>query len=117
MRIKDKVYEDDWKLTTLTATGSNLIAGAHHLFGALAIGLIVIQSAISLNIYIFAIWLVLGVVVLMTDLFRGAQVKLSSEVTFGFFFVFGVILSLLLANTGSMFFPSTLGRLDIIIYQ
>ncbi|MCG3223200.1 MAG: hypothetical protein H7647_01950 [Candidatus Heimdallarchaeota archaeon] len=117
MRIKDKVYEEDWELTSLTALGSNFIAGAHHLFGALAISLIIVQSAFSLNIYIFAIWLVLGVVILMTDLLKGTQMKLSSEVTFGLFFIFGTILSLLLANPNSMFFPATLGRVDIIIYQ
>ncbi|MCK4896260.1 MAG: hypothetical protein KAS47_05585, partial [Candidatus Heimdallarchaeota archaeon] len=117
MRIRDKVYEEEWELTSLTALGSTFIAGAHHLFGALAISLIVIQSAFSLNIYIFAIWLVLGVVILMTDLFKGTQMKLSSEVTFGLFFIFGTILSLLLANPNSMFFPATLGRVDIIIYQ
>lgn len=117
MRIRDKVYEEDWELTSLTALGSTFIAGVHHLFGALAISLIVIQSAFSLNIYIFAIWLVLGVVILMTDLFKGTQMKLSSEVTFGLFFIFGTILSLLLADPNSMFFPATLGRVDIIIYQ
>ncbi len=117
MRIRDKVYEEDWELTSLTALGSTFIAGAHHLFGALAISLIVIQSAFSLNIYIFAIWLMLGVVILMTDLFKGTQIKLSSEVTFGLFFIFGTILSLLLAEPNSMFFPATLGRVDIIIYQ
>ncbi len=117
MRIRDKVFEEDWELTSLTALGSTFIAGAHHLFGALAVSLIIVQSAFSLNIYIFAIWLVLGVVILMTDLFKGTQMKLSSEVTFGLFFIFGTILSLLLANPNSMFFPATLGRVDIIIYQ
>jgi hypothetical protein len=117
MRIRDKVFEEDWELTSLTALGSTFIAGAHHLFGALAVSLIIVQSAFSLNIYIFAIWLVLGVVILMTDLFKGTQMKLSSEVTFGLFFIFGTILSLLLANPNSMFFPDTLGRVDIIIYQ
>ncbi|GAH24818.1 unnamed protein product, partial [marine sediment metagenome] len=117
MRIRDKIYEEDWELTSLTALGSTFIAGAHHLFGALAISSIVIQSAFSLNIYIFAIWLVLGVVILMTDFFKGTQIKLSSEIAFGLFFVFGTILSLLLANSNSMFFPATLGRVDIIIYQ
>ncbi len=117
MRIRDKIYEEDWELTSLTALGSTFIAGAHHLFGALAISSIVIQSAFSLNIYIFAIWLVLGVVILITDFFKGTQIKLSSEIAFGLFFVFGTILSLLLANSNSMFFPATLGRVDIIIYQ
>ena len=117
MRIKDKVFEEDWELTSLTALGSTFIASTHHLFGALAISLIVIQSAFSLNIYIFAIWLVLGIIILMTDLIKGTQIKLSSEIAFGLFFVFGTILSLLLANPNSMFFPATLGRVDIIIYQ
>lgn len=117
MRIRDKVYEEDWELTSQTALGSTFSAGVHHLFGALAISLIVIQSAFSMNIYIFAIWLVLGVVILLTDFFKGTQIKLSSEVTFGLFFIFGTILSLLLANPNSMFFPATLGRVDIIIYQ
>ena len=117
MRIRDKVYEEDWELTSQTALGSTFIAGVHHLFGVLAISLIVIQSAFSMNIYIFAIWLVLGVVILLTDLFKGTQIKLSSEVTFGLFFIFGTILSLLLANPNSMFFPATLGRVDIVIYQ
>ena len=117
MRIRDKVFEEDWELTSLSDSGYSFIAGVHHLFGALAISLIIIQSAFSLNIYIFSIWLVLGVVILMTDLFKGTQIKLSSEVAFGLFFVFGTILSLLLANPNSMFFPATLGRIDIIIYQ
>ncbi len=117
MRIKDKVFEEDWKQTSLTSPGSTFIASTHHLFGALAISLIVIQSAFSLNIYIFAIWLVLGIVILMTDLIKGTQIKLSSEVAYGLFFVFGTILSLLLADLNSMFFPATLGRVDIIIYQ
>ena len=67
--------------------------------------------------YIFSIWLVLAIVILMTDLFRGRRIKLSSEVTFGAFFIFGTAISLLLSNTNSMFFPATLGRLDIIMYQ
>ncbi|MHA1345300.1 MAG: hypothetical protein ACTSVO_02460 [Candidatus Heimdallarchaeaceae archaeon] len=117
MRIRDKVFEEDWELTSLADSGYSFIAGVHHIFGALAISLIIIQSAFSLNIYIFSIWLVLGVVILMTDLFKGTQIKLSSEVAFGLFFVFGIILSLLLANPNSMFFPATLGRIDIIIYQ
>ena len=117
MRIKDKVYEEDWELTHVTAPGSTFLIGAHHILGTLALSLVIIQSALSLNIYIFAIWLVLAIIILLTDLFRGRKINLSSEVAFGAFFAIGTAVSLLLSNTNSMFFPATLGRMDIILYQ
>lgn len=117
IRIRDKIYEEDWDQYAITAPGTSLLAFAHHLFGAIAISLIIIQSAFSLNVYIFSIWLILGIAIIMTDLFRGRNITLRSELAFGFFITFGTILSILLANVHSMFFLSNLGRLDIILFQ
>ncbi len=117
MRIRDKVYVEDWKQTIITDPSSKIIAYAHHLFGALAIILIVIQSAITLNIFIFSLWLVLGIVILLLDIFGGNNVTLKGELGYGIMFVLGTVVSLMLGNVNSMFFPDTLGRIDIILFQ
>ncbi|MHA1396660.1 MAG: hypothetical protein ACTSSF_02955 [Candidatus Heimdallarchaeaceae archaeon] len=117
MRIRDSIYEKDWKRIISTVSGMNLVLASHHLFGVLALATIILQSAISLNIYIFVIWLVLSLVLLFMDLFRGTNLSLSFELGFGFFITFGTILSLLFANFNSIFFLSTLGRWEIICYQ
>ncbi|MHA1218142.1 MAG: hypothetical protein ACTSSN_04005 [Candidatus Heimdallarchaeaceae archaeon] len=117
MRIRDKVFEADWKKTKKTAPGSQIMVFCHHLFGVIAIAIIILQSAISLNVYVFTIWLIIGIINLMIDLFRGGDLNLKNELSFGIFFILGTAFSLLLANVNSMFFPDTLGRIDIIIYQ
>ncbi len=117
MRIRDKVYEDDWKQTRKIAPGSQIMIFCHHLFGIAAIAVIILQSVLSLNIYIFTIWLIIGVINLMLDLVRGGDLNLRNELSFGFFFILGTGISLLLANVNSMFFPDTLGRIDIILFQ
>ncbi|MHA2357724.1 MAG: hypothetical protein ACXABK_03015 [Candidatus Heimdallarchaeaceae archaeon] len=117
MRIRDRVFEEDWKKKILVAPGSSIMILAHHLFGALAIGIIVLQSAISLNVYIFSIWLILGIIIVLTDIFRGKEISLRTELSFGFFLVLGTIISLLIANPFSMFFPESLGVVEIIYYQ
>ena len=117
MRIRDKVYVEDWKQTIITDPSSRIIAYAHHLFGALAIILIVVQSAITLNIFVFSLWLVLGIAMLLLDVFGGNNVTLKSELGYGIMFVLGTVISLMLGNINSMFFPDTLGRIDIILFQ
>ena len=117
MRIRDRVFEEDWKKKVLVAPGSSIMILTHHLFGALAIGIIILQSAISLNVYIFSIWLILGIVIVLTDIFRGKEISLRTELSFGFFIVLGTIISLLIANPYSMFFPESLGLIEIIYYQ
>jgi hypothetical protein len=117
MRIRDKVFEFDWEKTKKPAPGSQIMIFCHHLFGIAAIAIIILQSVLSLNIYIFTIWLIIGVVNLMLDLIRGVDLNLRNELSFGFFFILGTVISILLANYNSMFFPDTLGRVDIILYQ
>jgi hypothetical protein len=117
MRIRDKIFEEDWKKTELSTPGSSILVIAHLLFGVFAIGLIIIQSAFSFNVFIFSIWLIIGIIIVLTDIFRGRNIRLSSELGFGFFFILGTILSLLLGDVFSMFFPENLGRVDIIIFQ
>lgn len=117
MRIRDKVYTEDWKQTIITDPSSNIIAYAHHLFGALATILIVVQSAITLNIFVFSLWLVLGVVVVLLDLFGGNRITMRGELGYGILFILGAVVSLMLGNVNSMFFPDTLGRIDIILFQ
>ena len=117
MRIRDKIFEEDWKKTTLLTPGSSILVISHLLFGVLAIVLILIQSALSLNVYVFSIWSIFGIIIVLTDLFRGNNIKLTSEIGFGFFFILGTVLSLLLGNVYSMFFPENLGRTDLLIFQ
>ncbi len=117
MRLRDKVFEDDWEQATRETQRSSLVILAHHFFGIAAIAIIILQSAISLNIYIFTIWLVLGLIILLLDISRGNKLNLGNELAFGFFFIFGTAFSLLLGNFNSMFFPDTLGRIDIILFQ
>ncbi|MFW9851454.1 MAG: hypothetical protein ACFFDS_00750 [Candidatus Thorarchaeota archaeon] len=117
MRIRDKVYVEDWKQTIITDPSSKIIAYAHHLFGALAIILIVVQSAITLNIFVFSLWLVLGIVIVLLDFFSANHVTLKGELGYGIMFVLGTVVSLMLGNVNSMFFPDTLGRIDIILFQ
>jgi len=117
MRIRDRVFEEDWKKKILIAPGSSFMILAHHLFGAIAIGIVVLQSAISLNVYIFSIWLILGIVIVLTDIFRGKEISLRTELSFGLFIVIGTVISLLIANPYSMFFPESLGIIEIIYYQ
>jgi len=117
MRIRDKVYVEDWKQTIITDPSSKIIAYTHHLFGALAIILIIVQSAITLNIFVFSLWLILGIVILLLDLFGGNNVTLKGELGYGIMFVLGTVISLMLGNINSMFFPDTLGRIDIILFQ
>ena len=117
MRIRDKVFTEEWEKTTLSETGAPILALAHHLFGALALGIIVFQSAFSLNIYVFTIWLILGIVILLIDFIRGTSLSLGNELSFGVIFILGTVISLIVGNVNSMFFPETLGRIDIILYQ
>lgn len=117
MRIRDRIFEEEWKKTVISTPGSSILVVAHLLFGIFATAIIIIQSAFSFNVYIFSIWLIFGLIILLTDLFRGRNIKLSSELGFGFFFILGTILSLLLGNVYSMFFPENLGRIDILIFQ
>ncbi|MCG3221430.1 MAG: hypothetical protein H7641_08625 [Candidatus Heimdallarchaeota archaeon] len=117
MRIRDKIFEEEWKKTVVSTPGSSILVIAHLLFGLFAIAIIIIQSAFSFNVYIFSIWLIFGIIIFLTDLFRGRNIKLSSELGFGFFFILGTVLSLLLGNVYSMFFPENLGRIDILIFQ
>jgi len=117
MRIRDKVFESDWEKTKKTAPGSQIMIFCHHLFGIAAIAVIILQSILSLNIYIFTTWLIIGVINLLLDLFRGGDLNLKNELSFGFFLILGTGISLLLANVNSMFFPDTLGRIDIILFQ
>jgi hypothetical protein len=117
MRIRDKIFEEEWKKTVVSTPGSSTLVVAHLLFGLFAIAIIIIQSAFSFNVYVFSIWLIFGIIIFLTDLFRGRNIKLSSELGFGFFFVLGTILSLLLGNVYSMFFPENLGRTDILVFQ
>lgn len=117
MRIRDKIFEEDWRKTVISTPGSSILVLAHLLFGVFAIGLIIIQSAFSFNVFIFSIWLIIGIIIVLTDIFRGRNIRLNSELGFGFFFILGTILSLLLGDVYSMFFPEYLGRVDIIIFQ
>ena len=117
MRIRDKVFVEEWEQTTVSDSSAPILALAHHLFGALALGIIVFQSAFSLNIYVFAIWLILGIIVLLIDFIRGTELSLGNELSFGVIFILGTIISLVIGNVNSMFFPEILGRIDIIIYQ
>ena len=117
MRFRDKVFEEDWEKVKSETKRYPLILILHHVFGTAAIAIIILQSTLSLNIYVFTIWLILGLVTLLLDIFRGNKLALGSEMAFGFFFVFGTALSLLLGNINSMFFPDTLGRIDIILFQ
>ena len=117
MRIRDKMFEEDWEKTVVETPGSSILVVAHLLFGMFAIGIIVIQSALSFNVFVFSIWLIFGIIILLTDIFGGKNIKLSSELGFGFLFVLGTILSLLLGNVYSMFFPENLGRIDLLIFQ
>ena len=117
MRIRDKVFVEEWEQTAVTDSRAPILALAHHIFGALALGIVVFQSALSLNIYVFAIWLILGIVVLLIDFIRGTRLSLGNELSFGVMFILGTIISLAIGNVNSMFFPETLGRVDIILYQ
>ncbi len=117
MRIRDKVFVEEWEQTTISDTAAPILAVAHHLFGALALGIIVLQSAISLNIYVFAMWLILGIVVLLIDFVRGTRLSLGNELSFGVILLLGTTISIITGNVNSMFFPETLGRVDIILYQ
>ncbi len=117
MRIKDKVFEDDWKQTKKIASGSNTLVLVHLLFGVATIAIIIIQSALSINIYVFTVWLFVGLISLIFDVFRGNNITIKTESTFVFFLVIGTALSVILGNVNSMFFPDTLGRLDIILFQ
>jgi len=117
MRIRDKVYVEDWKQTIITDPSSNILKFAHHFFGALATIIIVVQSAVTLNIFVFSLWLVLGVIILLLDVFGGNSITLKGELGYGIMFVLGTAISLMLGNVNSMFFPDTLGRIDIIIFQ
>ncbi|MCE7741998.1 MAG: hypothetical protein GOP50_06025 [Candidatus Heimdallarchaeota archaeon] len=117
MRFRDRVFEDDWEKKTIETRTFSPILLAHHFFGVAAIAIILLQSAISLNIYVFTIWLILGLIILLLDLTRGNKLTLSSELIFGFFFILGTALSLLLGNFTSMFFPDSLGRIEITLFQ
>jgi hypothetical protein len=117
MRIRDKIFEEDWKKTVVVTPGSSTLVVAHLLFGISAVAIIIIQSAISLNVFVFSIWLIFGIIILLIDIFRGRNIRLSSELGFGFLFVLGTILSLLLGNVYSMFFPENLGRVDVLLFQ
>ena len=117
LRIRDKIFEEEWKKTVVSTPGSSILVVAHLLFGLFAIAIIIIQSAFSFNVYIFSIWLIFGLIIFLTDIFRGSNIKLSSELGFGFFFILGTVLSLLLGNVYSMFFPENLGRIDILVFQ
>lgn len=117
MRFTDKVFEEDWEKKTLETQKFSPVLLAHHLFGIIAIGIILAQSALSLNIYVFTIWLIIGLIILLIDVSKGNKLDLSSELIFGFFFILGTALSLLLGNFASMFFPDSLGRIEIILFQ
>ena len=114
LRIRDKIFEEEWKKTVVSTPGSSILVIAHLLFGIFAIAIIIIQSAFSYNV---SIWLIFGLIIFLTDLFRGRDIKLSSELGFGFFFILGTVLSLLLGNIYSMFFPENLGQTYIIVSQ
>ena len=117
MRFTDKVFEEDWEKKTIEIQKFSPVLLAHHLFGIIAIGIILAQSALSLNIYVFTIWLIIGLIILLIDVSKGNKLDLSSELIFGFFFILGTALSLLLGNFASMFFPDSLGRIEIILFQ
>ncbi len=117
MRFRDKVFEEDWKKKSIETQRISPLLIAHHLFGVVAIAIILLQSAISLNIYVFTIWLVIGLVILLIDFSRGNKLTLNGELIFGFFFIMGTALSLLLGDFTSMFFPDSLGRIEITLFQ
>ncbi|MHA1199151.1 MAG: hypothetical protein ACTSQF_07360 [Candidatus Heimdallarchaeaceae archaeon] len=117
MRFRDKVFEDDWEKKTIETSKFSPILLAHHFFGVASIAIILLQSAISLNIYVFTIWLILGLIILILDITRGNKLTLSGELIFGFFFILGTALSLLLGDFTSMFFPDSLGRIEITLFQ
>jgi len=117
MRFRDKVFEDDWEKKEIKMQKFSFLILLHHLFGIAAITLILFQSALSLNIYVFTIWMIIGIIILFFDVTRGNKLTLNGELIFSFFFVFGTGLSILLGDFSSMFFPHSLGRIEIILFQ
>ena len=117
MRIRDKVFADDWKKKESEIQILSPIVLLHHLFGVVGIIIILFQSALSLNVYVFTIWMIIGILILLIDIARGSKITLTGELIFGFLFILGTGISLLLGDFTSMFFPDSLGRIDIILFQ
>lgn len=117
MRIRDRIFEEDWEKIFLSVRGSNIAHLTHHISGAITFALITIQSAISLNYIPFAIWLLLGVISVSLDFFSNESIGTASYLRFGFLLIFGTIISMFLVNFDSIFFQSTFGRIDIILWQ
>ncbi|MHA1778722.1 MAG: hypothetical protein ACTSYN_04030, partial [Candidatus Heimdallarchaeaceae archaeon] len=105
MRFRDKIFEEDWKRIKPSTTQARLLALFHHLFGIISIGLIIIQSTISLNVFLFTVWVMIGVVTLIIDIMNGTLVKLSHEIIFLVIIIFATLISILLGDYRSMFFP------------
>ena len=117
MRFRDKIFEEDWEIVKPSTTLTRLLALSHHLFGIISIALIVIQSAISLNVFLFTLWTMIGVVILIIDIMGGTSIKLSNEIIFLLIIIFATIISLILGDYNSMFFPIQINGRDIRIYQ
>ncbi len=117
MRITDTGFETDWDKETLLPKGAKILLFFHHCFSILALALIIYQSAISLNILLFTLWLIIALVMVFIDILSGQEIKLENEVGIGVLIVFGAGISVIIANADSMFFVALLERIELLVIQ
>ncbi len=116
MRKRDIGFEEDWKIETKDSKGLSLLLLFHHVFGLLALLVIILQSLLSLNIIPFAIWLIVLLITVIIDLSSAKSITFEKEIGFGFIIVIAILTSIVVANMESMFFVFILNK-SVISFQ
>ncbi len=116
-RIIDAEFTQSWVTKYSYSFKAKLLAFIHFLVGFLAFLLVIIQSISSGNLIIFVIWLVITIILILSDKINELKVSIKGNSTFMLLTIIGTIFSLPLATVNSLFFIEKLGRIKLIIYQ
>jgi len=117
VRLRDKVFSEDWRSVPYIRLQPNILWIIRIAITQLGLLLIAFYSLATQNIIIFTIWFGIAIIVFLIDTFKGTNITLSLEVTFGTITLIATILSVKFADYNSIFFISFSYRPNVLFTQ